>query len=81
MEHNLAAQKEIEAAGGVDCACAMSVLNVIPSARGRVQLINTVYSSLKPGGVAYFKVWAGSWPARGTGQEVLDLQRGVYQAK
>ena len=35
---------------------------------------------LSAGGVAYFKVWAGSWPERGTGVSHLDEGRGVFQA-
>ena len=39
-----------------------------------------MFDALKPGGIAYFKVWAGSWPHRGTGIPDYDNLRGVFQA-
>lgn len=78
--HNWASQQEIIAAGGVDVATAMSVLNIIPTLFERIRLITTMHNSLRYGGLAIFKVWAGSWPVRGSGKSTVDARRQVYQA-
>lgn len=80
VEHNWAAQQNIMATGGVDIATAMSVLNVIPTLIERLRLIAIMHESLRRGGIAYFKVWAGSWPVRGMGRASVDTVRNVYQA-
>ncbi|KAG8469830.1 hypothetical protein KFE25_006285 [Diacronema lutheri] len=38
------------------------------------------WRALKPNGRAYFFVWAGDWPLRGTGRAVADVVRGAFQA-
>ena len=47
----------------------MSVLNVISDSKNRILHCCLIYNALKPGGTAIFKVWAGSWPVRGSGKE------------
>ncbi|CAG9461421.1 unnamed protein product [Pedinophyceae sp. YPF-701] len=79
-QHNEAAQEAIVAAGGVDCATCMSVLNVVPYRRERLRLLRVMRSAMRPGALAYFKVWAGAWPVRGTGVATTDRERKAYQA-
>lgn len=79
MEHNLAVQTEIEAAGGADVVISISVLNVIKEVNNRVEHAVIAHRSMKDGGLAYFKVWAGCWPERGLGNGIQDLERGTYQ--
>ena len=38
-----------------------------------------MHATLKAGGVAYFKVWGGCWPERGSGEGAADVERGTYQ--
>lgn len=73
-------QDIIQNIGGADIASSISVLNVIDSYESRIKHILVVYDALKPGGIAYFKAWAGSWPARGTGIPFHDKARNAYQA-
>lgn len=80
MEANTAAQRAIEAAGGADVVLSASVVNVVPTVRARLQHYALARRALKPGGCAYFFVWAGDWPVRGTGRESVDEARGAYQA-
>jgi hypothetical protein len=77
---NVLNQRRIVKSGGVDCATAMSVLNVIPSVSGRRRLIMTMYNAMKENALAYFKVWVGFWPNRGTGIAEVDSNRNVFQA-
>jgi len=79
VEHNLSVQTEIEAAGGADVVMSISVLNVIKEVNNRVEHAVIAHRSMKDGGLAYFKVWAGCWPARGLGNGIQDLERGTYQ--
>ena len=67
-EHNHTVQEAIEAAGGADIVTSISVLNVIQDVNARIAHIVTVHDALRKGGIAFFKVWAGSWPVRGTGK-------------
>ena len=79
-QHNIDMQSSIVAMGGVDIVTCMSVLNIIPTYCLRLHLISVIYWALKEGGCAYFKVWAGSWPIRGTGKYSKDFVRNIYQA-
>lgn len=67
-KHNEECQQLIVEKGGADVATSISVLNVIQNQSFRLKHCVSMYSLLKPGGVAYFKIWAGSWPLRGTGR-------------
>ena len=67
-QHNAKVQRAIEAAGGADIVTSNSVLNVLCSASDRAAHVRMVYSALKEGGTAYFKVWAGFEPLRGSGR-------------
>lgn len=50
----------------VDAATSMSVLNVIPEVAVRLAHITTLKASLFTGGKAYFKIWPGEEPLKGT---------------
>jgi hypothetical protein len=78
--HNLSVLDEVRSKGGADIVTSMSVLNVLPEERNVHEHIKLVHYILKPGKRAYFKVWAGRWPDRGTGREVLDEFRESFQA-
>eukprot|EP00039_Didymoeca_costata_P025761 m.14184 g.14184 ORF g.14184 m.14184 type:complete len:268 (+) comp5031_c0_seq1:67-870(+) len=78
--HNKQAQAEIEANGGADMVSSVSVLNVVPDQVNRLKHIGVVYTALKKNGIACFKVWAGSWPNRGTGISETNDTRKCYQA-
>ena len=58
----------------VDSVTSMSILNVIDDNAARLAHINLCKKSLKPGGKAYFKVWAGN--GSGKGEYIL----GGYQS-
>lgn len=76
-EHNERVQCIVEANGGVDIVTSMSVLNTIPSCRERLRHIQLVYSLLHYQCPAYFKIYAGNFPYRGTGiisQTVVHTQ-------
>jgi hypothetical protein len=77
---NVLNQRHIMQSGGVDFATAMSVLNVIPSVSGRKRLIVMMYHAMKENALAYFKVWAGFWPSRGSGIADVDSNQNVFQA-
>lgn len=77
---NAASQRAVEAAGGADVVLSASVVNVLPTARARLEHYALARRALKPGGRAYFFVWAGDWPLRGTGRATVDAARGAYQA-
>ena len=79
-EHNHAVQKVIEEAGGADISTSISVLNAIQEVDFRIEHILTLHRSLKKDGIAYFKVWSGFWPVRGTGKGEFDVTRNVFQA-
>ena len=79
-EHNMNVQKTIENAGGADVVTSLSVLNVIRNKKIRKSHIRLVYYTLKVGGIAFFKVWAGRFPERGTGKEIYDPEKEIYQA-
>jgi hypothetical protein len=79
-EANSAAQRAVEAAGGADVVLSASVVNVIPTVSARLQHYAVARLALKPGGRAYFFVWAGDWPARGTGAAMTDAARDAHQA-
>lgn len=76
--NNQLCRKVLLERGGADVATSISVLNVIEKREHRLLHCRDLYDSLKPGGVAFFKVWAGFWPHRGTGQ--AEIKQGVYQA-
>lgn len=80
IEHNKIAQNLVELNGGADVVSSMSVLNVIPDQKNRLLHCAIVHTALKSGGIAYFKVWAGSWPKRGSSLEEIDSSRKVFQA-
>ena len=75
--HNELCKQILTEKGGADVATSISVLNVIQCRDHRLMHCIDVHDSLKDGGVAFFKVWAGLWPQRGTGTAHVD---GVYQA-
>lgn len=64
-EHNLQVQFEVMGKK-VDAATSMSILNVIPEPELRLAHINTVKVALTPGGKAYFKIWPGEQPLKGS---------------
>jgi hypothetical protein len=78
---NVAVQAQVEAAGGADVVASISVLNVIPEVGNRVAHAVIAHRALKPGGLAYFKVWSDSWPARGSGVGAADIARRTYQTQ
>lgn len=78
--HNEAQQKIVQSSGGADVVTSVSVLNVIATKEQRLRHCCVLYDLLKPGGVAFFKVWAGSWPQRGSACADIDAARNVYQA-
>jgi hypothetical protein len=80
MEHNARVQKIIEERGGADVVTSISVLNVIPTHETRVEHVRVVHKALKKQGLAMFKVWAGSWPLRGTKKPSTNKARGCFQA-
>ena len=80
FQHNIEMQSNITSMGGVDIVTCMSVLNIIPTYRLRIHLISIMYEALKEGGYAYFKVWAGTWPERGSGRPTIDHSRNIFQA-
>lgn len=65
--HNELCKQILNEKGGADVATSISVLNVIQGRDHRLMHCIDVHDSLKDGGVAFFKVWAGFWPERGTG--------------
>lgn len=79
-EHNVNVQKTIESVGGADVVTSLSVLNVIRNKKIRENHIRLMYYTLKDGGIAFFKVWAGRFPERGTGKEIYDPEKEIYQA-
>ncbi|CAK0808652.1 unnamed protein product [Prorocentrum cordatum] len=79
-EENLAAQRAVEAAGGADAVTSASVLNVVPDQESRAAHVRLLHRALRPGGIALIKVWAGSWPERGTGRPTVDAAGDTYQA-
>lgn len=79
-QHNCQVQKMITEIGGADIVTSISVLNVIDNVTCRLRHIFVVYDALRMGGLAYFKVWAGYWPMRGTGVAEVDEDRQVFQA-
>lgn len=80
IEHNEASRCFVEGKGGADVVTSMSVLNVLATQKLVSDHIKLVHRVLRPGGIAYFKVWAGMWPERGTGVAHVDNERGVYQS-
>jgi hypothetical protein len=79
-EHNELVEKALEEHNGADLVTSMSVLNVLQQRSDINDHVSLLHRILKDGGTAYFKVWAGFWPQRGSGSEKLDLEREVYQA-
>ena len=78
-DHNRKAQDEIVKQGGADITLSISVLNILESKVSRHRHISIVYESLRKGGRAYFKIWAGMWPYRGLGKASYDDARHVLQ--
>jgi hypothetical protein len=72
-EYNAMSQSIVDDAGGADVATSISVLNVIETRAHRTRHIKQVHSSLKKGGLAFFKIWAGFWPGRGSGAPGIFL--------
>lgn len=79
-EHNMEVQTVIEASEGADVSSSLSVLNVIEEYTERIKHIQLLFHATKVNGIVFFKVWAGSWPLRGTGQTLKDTKRNVFQA-
>jgi len=79
-EHNVAAQQKVVDNGGADVVTSISVLNVVPEVKNRIRHIVLVEHILKKGGFAYFKVWPGMWPERGSGKSALNEKSGLWQA-
>jgi hypothetical protein len=75
-DHNVAVQRIVEARGGADVVTSISVLNVIQDAPSRLRHIRLLHRILRPGGVAYLKVWPGS----GSGTGEIDAERRSFQA-
>jgi hypothetical protein len=80
QSHNEDVQRQVEAAGGADVVTSISVLNVIREETDREAHIRLCRRIARPGGLVCFKVWAGSWPVRGTGKGVYEEERDVFQA-
>jgi hypothetical protein len=80
LEHNKFVVNMVLARKGADVITSMSVLNVIPELENRLQHIRFVWGLLRNGGMVFFKVWAGAWPLRGSGEAYIDVTKGVYQA-
>lgn len=78
--HNEKVQQIVCSAGGADVTTSLSVLNVIDNSAARIRHIRVMFDALKPGGIAYFKVWAGLWPNRGSGVPDYDTTRRTFQA-
>ena len=78
--HNEKVQQILNVAGGADVATSISILNVIDNTEERILHAGVMFDALKQGGIAYFKVWAGLWPYRGSGIPDYDNMRGVFQA-
>jgi len=66
-EINIDTVSRICEAGGTDVSFSMSILNVILHRREAHNHIRWVHSTLKQGGVAVFKIWAGRDGMRGSG--------------
>lgn len=75
--HNKQVEAEVDK-NKVDAATSMSVLNVIQELKARLMHINTLKEALKIGGRAYFKIWPGEFPLRGTSLSSSTNDR--YQA-
>jgi hypothetical protein len=80
LEHNNFVVNMVLARKGADVITSMSVLNVIPELENRLQHIRFVWGLLRNGGMVFFKVWAGAWPLRGSGEAYIDVTKSVYQA-
>ena len=79
-EHNEGVEKIITGRGGAEVVTSISVLNVIPTHESRIEHVRVVYQALRKDGLAMFKVWAGSWPLRGTKTGTTDKVRQCFQA-
>jgi hypothetical protein len=65
VSHNAAIEADVMK-DKVDAATSMSVLNVVPDTQSRLAHITTLKAALKLQGKAYFKIWPGDKPLRGT---------------
>lgn len=63
--HNYTVQLAVMA-NKVKAATSMSILNVIPEPEVRLAHINTLKTALVLGGKAYFKIWPGEVPLKGS---------------
>lgn len=63
--HNARIQAEVMGQK-VDAVTSMSVLNVVPEVAVRLAHISTLKAALTLGGKAYFKIWPGEAPLKGT---------------
>ena len=79
-EHNEEIQNIIENIGGADIVTSMSVLNVIEDRKPRLRHCSNVYDALKPKGIAYFKIWAGWWPDRGSSVAFRNIEEDIFQS-
>jgi hypothetical protein len=65
-DHNNKCERIIQNANGACIVTSISVLNVIDTRYSRLQHCRVVYNCLKTNGTAYFKIWPGYYPLRGT---------------
>eukprot|EP00933_Yihiella_yeosuensis_P021354 TRINITY_DN16902_c0_g1_i1.p1 TRINITY_DN16902_c0_g1~~TRINITY_DN16902_c0_g1_i1.p1 ORF type:complete len:425 (-),score=73.02 TRINITY_DN16902_c0_g1_i1:17-1291(-) len=79
-EENSTAQRAVEDAGGADAVCSMSVLNVIAEKASRIEHIRLCHDALRQSGLAFFKVWAGYWPERGSSVPSVQADKDIYQS-
>lgn len=75
-QHNKAILDYLEKIEMVDTVTSHSVLNVIKESFERAKHITLAYKFLKPGGVAYFKIWPGD----GSTLSYENKQTSVFQS-
>lgn len=79
-EHNQSVHNTI--IDGVNVVTSMSVLNILPSVDDIERHLKQVRGYMSQTGttMAFFKVWAGLWPERGSNEPHIDTERGSYQS-
>lgn len=73
-EENKKVQKEVEEKGGAVVVTSMSVLSCLADQKDQASHVWLAFSTLKPGGIAMFKVYAGLWPVRGTRKKEVNAK-------
>ena len=71
-EHNASVMNEIKNNGGADTATLNNVLNVIPTAKERADVLALLYEILKPGGNAIITVYDGDRTGKGRRRNFSD---------